>query len=78
MRMVLYNALVSANPCELCPFDASFLVIYCGEILKPAYSVGIISRYMEKPTKKHLDSVKRTIPYGLVYTKDQQCVDWLL
>ncbi|MDV3180562.1 MAG: reverse transcriptase domain-containing protein, partial [Candidatus Phytoplasma australasiaticum] len=42
-----------------------------------AYSVGVVSRYMEKPTKKHLDAVKRilryikgTIQYGLVYSKD--------
>lgn len=42
-----------------------------------AYSVSIVSRYMEKPTKKHLDAVKRilryakgTIQHGLVYSKD--------
>lgn len=42
-----------------------------------AYSVGIVSRYMEKPTKKHLDAVKRilryvkgTIQHGLVYSND--------
>lgn len=42
-----------------------------------AYSVGIVSRFMEKPTKKHLDAVKRnlrytkgTMQYGLVYSKD--------
>ncbi|XP_074334033.1 secreted RxLR effector protein 161-like [Apium graveolens] len=42
-----------------------------------AYSVGIISRFMEKPTSMHLNAakhvlryVKGTLNYGLVYTKD--------
>lgn len=42
-----------------------------------AYSVGIFSRYMERPTKLHQDVVKRitrykkgTIQFGLVYAKD--------
>lgn len=42
-----------------------------------AYSVGITSRYMERPTKLHLNAVKRimryikgTTQYGLVYSKD--------
>nr|GEW80220.1 zinc finger, CCHC-type [Tanacetum cinerariifolium] len=41
-----------------------------------AYAVGIVSRFMEKPTAKHMQAVKRilryikgTINYGLVYTK---------
>lgn len=41
-----------------------------------AYSVGILSRYMERPTKLHLNAVKRvlryvkgTIQFGLVYSK---------
>lgn len=40
-----------------------------------AYSVGILSRYMERPTKLHLNVVKRvlryvkgTIQFGLVYS----------
>lgn len=36
-----------------------------------AYSVGLVSRYMEKPTKKRiLRYIKGTIQYGLVYSKD--------
>lgn len=42
-----------------------------------AFSVGMVSRFMEKPTKKHMDAVKRilryvkgTIQHGLVYTKN--------
>ena len=42
-----------------------------------AFSVGIISRYMERPTTMHQDAVKRvlrylkgTLDYGLVYTKE--------
>lgn len=42
-----------------------------------AYSVGIASRYMERPTSIHLSAVKRilryvqgTLQYGLVYTKN--------
>lgn len=41
-----------------------------------AYSVGIVSRYMEKPTTMHLNAVKRilryvkgTLNFGLVYSK---------
>lgn len=41
-----------------------------------AYAVGMVSRYMEKPTKLHLQAVKQTLRYvqgaidfGLVYTK---------
>lgn len=41
-----------------------------------AYAVGIVSRYMEKPTVMHLNAIKRicryvkgTLHYGLVYTK---------
>lgn len=41
-----------------------------------AYVVGIVSRYMERPTTLHMNAVKRilryikgTIGYGLVYTK---------
>lgn len=44
-----------------------------------AYSVGIISRYMEKPTVLHQQAAKRilryvrgTLEYGLVYTKDSE------
>lgn len=42
-----------------------------------AYSVGIVSRYMERPTKMHLEALKRimrylkgTMQYGLVYYED--------
>lgn len=42
-----------------------------------AYSVGIVSRYMERPTVLHLNAAKRilryiqgTLEYGLVYSKD--------
>lgn len=42
-----------------------------------AFSVGIVSRYMERPTKLHLEAVKRimryvkgTMHYGLVYSED--------
>lgn len=41
-----------------------------------AYSVGIVSRHMERPTKLHQDAVKRimrcvkgTIHFGLIYSK---------
>lgn len=44
-----------------------------------AYSVGVISRFMEKPTVMHLNAAKRilryvkgTIDYGLIYTKDDE------
>lgn len=40
-----------------------------------AYSVGIVSRYMERPTVMHLNAVKKilryirdTLKYGLIYT----------
>lgn len=43
-----------------------------------AFVVGVVSRYMERPTELHMDAVKRicryvkgTINYGLVYTKGQ-------
>lgn len=42
-----------------------------------AFSVGIVSRYMERPTTIHLNAAKRilryikgTLEYGLIYTKD--------
>ena len=42
-----------------------------------AYSMGIVSRYMERPTKLHQDAVKQILRYvkgiiqfGLVYSKD--------
>lgn len=42
-----------------------------------AYSVGIISRFMERPTVMHLNATKRilryikgTIDYGLIYWKE--------
>lgn len=42
-----------------------------------AFSVGIVSRYMERPTILHLNVVKRilryvkgTIHYGLIYTSN--------
>lgn len=42
-----------------------------------AFSVGIVSRYMERPTLVHLSAAKRilryvqgTLEYGLVYSKD--------
>ncbi|XP_074356020.1 secreted RxLR effector protein 161-like [Apium graveolens] len=41
-----------------------------------AYSVGVVSRYMEKPTVLHLEVVKRilkyvrkTLEYGLIYSR---------
>ena len=44
-----------------------------------AYSVGIVSRFMERPTLMHLNAAKRilryvkgTMNYGLVYTKDSR------
>ncbi|XP_074369744.1 secreted RxLR effector protein 161-like [Apium graveolens] len=43
-----------------------------------AYSVGVVSRFMERPTEMHLAAIKRIIRYvsgtfdlGLVYTKDE-------
>lgn len=48
-----------------------------------AYAVGVVSRYMERPTTMHLNAVKRiiryirgTIDFGLVYLKGQG--DYLL
>ncbi|XP_074351332.1 secreted RxLR effector protein 161-like [Apium graveolens] len=42
-----------------------------------AYAVGVVSRYMERPTTVHLNAVKRilryvngTLQFGLVYTKN--------
>ncbi|XP_074351764.1 secreted RxLR effector protein 161-like [Apium graveolens] len=42
-----------------------------------AYGVGMVSRFMERPTERHQNTVKRvlryikgTLEYGLVYTKD--------
>lgn len=42
-----------------------------------AFSVGIVSRYIERPTTMHMNAAKRilryikgTLKYGLVYTKD--------
>lgn len=42
-----------------------------------SYAVGIISRYMEKPTEMHLNAAKKilryvkgTLNYGLIYSKD--------
>lgn len=42
-----------------------------------AYSVGVVSRFMERPTTMHLNAAKRilryvkgTIDYGLVYSKE--------
>lgn len=42
-----------------------------------AYSVGVVSRYMERPTKLHQDAVKRilrymkgTMQFCLIYSKD--------
>ncbi|XP_074342841.1 secreted RxLR effector protein 161-like [Apium graveolens] len=42
-----------------------------------AYSVGIVSRYMERPTVQHLNAakrilryIKRTLNFGLVYSKN--------
>lgn len=44
-----------------------------------AYSVGIVSRYMERPTKVHMNAVKRilryikgTLQYGLIYSKEKE------
>lgn len=44
-----------------------------------AYSVGVVSRFMEKPTVMHLNAAKRilryvkgTMDYGLIYTKDEE------
>ncbi|XP_074364402.1 secreted RxLR effector protein 161-like [Apium graveolens] len=43
-----------------------------------AYSIGIVSRFMERPTQLHMNAVKRicrylkgTLQYGLIYTKGQ-------
>ncbi|KAL8154924.1 hypothetical protein AgCh_000328 [Apium graveolens] len=43
-----------------------------------AYAVGIVSRYMERPTEIHLNDIKRiyryikgTLQYGLIYAKDR-------
>ncbi|XP_074327179.1 secreted RxLR effector protein 161-like [Apium graveolens] len=66
------------------PVDASQYISMVGGLryvvhTRPdiAYSVGIVNRYMERPTKLHLDAVKRimryvkgTTQYGLVYSKD--------
>lgn len=42
-----------------------------------AYSVGVINRYMERPTVMHYNAVKRimryikgTLHFGLVYTRE--------
>lgn len=42
-----------------------------------AYAVGVVSRYMERPTTMHQDAVKRilryikgTLNFGLIYTRD--------
>ncbi|XP_074356145.1 secreted RxLR effector protein 161-like [Apium graveolens] len=42
-----------------------------------AYVVGVVSRYMERPTEMHQDAVKRilryikgTVNFGLIYTRD--------
>lgn len=52
-----------------------YLVHTCPDI---AYAVGIVSRYMEKPTVMHLNAVKRilryvrgTIDFGLIYSREQ-------
>ena len=44
-----------------------------------AYSVGIVSRYMEAPTTEHLSAVKHILRYikgttnfGCVYTRDEE------
>ena len=34
-----------------------------------AYSVGVINRYMSNPKKPHLDVVKGTINFGILYKK---------
>lgn len=51
-----------------------YMVHTCPDI---AFAVGIVSRYMERPTELHLNAVKQnfhyvkgTIDYGLVYTKN--------
>lgn len=43
------------------------------------YSVGIVSRFMEKPTVMHKNAAKRilryikgTLNFGLIYTKDSR------
>ncbi|KAA0061434.1 putative mitochondrial protein [Cucumis melo var. makuwa] len=45
-----------------------------------SYSVGVVSRYMSKPKKPHLEAVRRilrylrgTTEYGLLYKKGQDC-----
>ena len=50
-----------------------YLVHTCPDI---AYSVGVVSRYMDKPTVLHLNAVKRilryvkgTLKYGLIYSR---------
>lgn len=44
-----------------------------------AYSVGVVSRFMEKPTSMHLNAAKRilryvkgTMDFGLIYTKNDE------
>ncbi|KAI3684116.1 hypothetical protein L6452_33335 [Arctium lappa] len=44
-----------------------------------SYAVGIVSRFMEKPTLKHMQAVKRilryvrgTVDYGLIYVKEHK------
>lgn len=48
-----------------------------------AYSVGMVSRYMERPTKIHLNAVKRILRYvkGTVWVdlferEREKCVNW--
>ncbi|KAF2301069.1 hypothetical protein GH714_019859 [Hevea brasiliensis] len=45
-----------------------------------AYSVGVVSRYMESPTTSHMNAVKQILRYvkgtldlGIVYKKNQEC-----
>ncbi|XP_028100619.1 uncharacterized protein LOC114299981 [Camellia sinensis] len=48
--------------------------------LNISYAVGVMSRYMQKPKKPHLDAVRRilryvkdTIDFGLMYKKGEDC-----
>lgn len=47
-----------------------------------AFAVGIVSRFMERPTTVHLNAAKRilryvnsTLEYGLVYNKDAGTIE---
>ncbi|XP_020265764.1 uncharacterized protein LOC109841261 [Asparagus officinalis] len=44
------------------------------------FAVGVMSRYMQKPKKPHLEAIRRilryikgTVNYGLIYKKGEEC-----